>query len=68
MKERPQRPSVVIVGGGFGGLHAAKALSNEAIDVMLIDRKDHHTFQPLLYQVVLDVLFDARGEQSAHYR
>ena len=49
-------PKVVIVGGGFGGLHAAKTLSNEAVDVTLIDRKNHHTFQPLLYQVALAVL------------
>lgn len=53
MKEGPQGPRVVIVGGGFGGLHAAKALANEAVDVTLIDRKNHHTFQPLLYQVAL---------------
>ena len=55
-KERPQRPKVVIIGGGFGGLYAAKALSDEAVDVTLIDRKNHHTFQPLLYQVALSVL------------
>src|SRR5918994_1316460 len=54
MKEPPKR--VVIVGGGFGGLYAAKALSNEAVEVTLIDRKNHHTFQPLLYQVALAVL------------
>ena len=54
MKKRPQR--VVIVGGGFGGLYAAKTLSNEAVEITLIDRKNHHTFQPLLYQVALAVL------------
>jgi NADH dehydrogenase len=53
-KETPKR--VVIIGGGFGGLYAAKALSNEAVEVTLIDRKNHHTFQPLLYQVALAVL------------
>ena len=45
------RPHVVIVGGGFGGLAAAKALARAAVDVTLVDRKNHHVFQPLLYQV-----------------
>ena len=54
--ERPPRLKVIIVGGGFGGLYAAKALANETVDVTLIDRKNHHTFQPLLYQVALAVL------------
>jgi NADH dehydrogenase len=49
-------PKVVIVGGGFGGLWAAKALSNQPVDVTLIDRKNHHVFQPLLYQVATAVL------------
>ena len=52
----PKRPRVIIVGGGFGGLYAAQALSNQAVDITLIDRKNHHTFQPLLYQVALAVL------------
>ena len=42
---------MVIVGGGFGGLHAAKALATAPVEVVLIDRRNHHTFQPLLYQV-----------------
>jgi NADH dehydrogenase len=50
------RPQVVIIGGGFGGLYAARRLAGEAVDVMLVDRKNHHTFQPLLYQVALGVL------------
>src|SRR5215210_2255383 len=50
------KPKVVIVGGGFGGLWAAKALSNKPVDVTLIDRKNHHVFQPLLYQVATAVL------------
>src|SRR6476661_5677043 len=45
------RPRVVIVGAGFGGLYAAKALRKAAVDVMVIDRRNHHLFQPLLYQV-----------------
>src|SRR5512147_1793667 len=44
-------PHVVIIGGGFGGLYAAKTLGNKPVRVTLIDRKNHHTFQPLLYQV-----------------
>ncbi|MGO9432887.1 MAG: NAD(P)/FAD-dependent oxidoreductase [Terracidiphilus sp.] len=53
------RPRVVIVGGGFAGLHAAKALAHLPVDVMLVDRRNHHTFQPLLYQVALAVLSPA---------
>ena len=45
------RPKVVIVGGGFDGLNAAKALRDAPVDVLLIDRRNHHVFQPLLYQV-----------------
>ena len=50
---------MVIVGGGFGGLHAAKSLGNLPVDVTVIDRRNHHTFQPLLYQVALAVLSPA---------
>jgi NADH dehydrogenase len=45
------RPRVVIVGGGFGGLAAARALRRAPVDVTLVDRRNHHLFQPLLYQV-----------------
>src|SRR5213593_1125814 len=44
-------PRVVIVGGGFGGLSAAKGLAGAPFDITLIDRNNHHLFQPLLYQV-----------------
>ena len=49
-------PRVVIIGGGFGGLWAASALANKPVNVTLIDRKNHHVFQPLLYQVATSVL------------
>ncbi|RMH87405.1 MAG: NAD(P)/FAD-dependent oxidoreductase, partial [Calditrichaeota bacterium] len=46
-----RRPRVIIVGGGFGGLYAAKSLGNAPVEVLLIDRRNFHLFQPLLYQV-----------------
>ncbi len=52
----PHTPRVVIVGGGFGGLAAAKALGKAPVEVILIDRTNHHVFQPLLYQVATSVL------------
>ena len=51
MTSTPERFDVVIIGAGFGGLSAAKALKNAPADVTLIDRRNHHLFQPLLYQV-----------------
>ena len=45
------KPTVVIFGAGFGGLAAARGLRNAAVDIILVDRVNHHTFQPLLYQV-----------------
>ncbi|RZJ58094.1 MAG: NAD(P)/FAD-dependent oxidoreductase [Acidovorax sp.] len=47
----PPRPRIVIIGCGFGGLEAARALRGAAVDVTLIDKTNHHLFQPLLYQV-----------------
>jgi len=44
-------PRVVIVGGGFGGLQAAKELADKGVRVTVVDRTNHHLFQPLLYQV-----------------
>ena len=52
-------PHVVIVGGGFGGLSAAKALKNAPVRVTLVDRANHHLFQPLLYQVATAALSPA---------
>jgi NADH dehydrogenase FAD-containing subunit len=51
-----RKPHVVIVGGGFGGLAAAKALKNSPVRITLVDRTNHHLFQPLLYQVAISVL------------
>ena len=51
MPSTPKRPRIVIIGGGFGGLSAAKALKGANADVTVIDRTNHHLFQPLLYQV-----------------
>ncbi|HEX4277882.1 MAG TPA: NAD(P)/FAD-dependent oxidoreductase, partial [Bryobacteraceae bacterium] len=50
------RPRVVIVGGGFGGLYAARSLRNADVDITLIDRRNFHLFQPLLYQVATGAL------------
>lgn len=50
------RKRVVILGGGFGGINAAMRLGDLPVDVTLVDRRNHHTFQPLLYQVALAVL------------
>src|SRR2546429_8037526 len=55
-EQTSKTPRVVIVGGGFGGLAAAKALGKAPVDVILIDRTNHHVFQPLLYQVATSVL------------
>jgi NADH dehydrogenase len=57
--EPSNRPRVVIVGAGFAGIHAARSLAHLPVDVTVIDRRNHHTFQPLLYQVALAVLSPA---------
>jgi NADH dehydrogenase len=51
-----ERPRVMILGGGFGGVGAAKQLAKSDVDVFLVERHDYHTFQPLLYQVATAVL------------
>jgi NADH dehydrogenase len=53
------RRRVVVLGGGFGGINAAMGLADLPVDVTLVDRKNYHTFQPLLYQVALAVLSPA---------
>src|SRR6266436_1780196 len=50
------QPRIIIVGAGFGGLAAEKALKKTPVEVVLIDRTNHHVFQPLLYQVATSVL------------
>jgi NADH dehydrogenase len=61
-----QAPLVVIVGGGFGGLAAAKELGCSCVNVLLVDRSNHHVFQPLLYQVATSVL--ASGQIASPIR
>ena len=64
--EKPPKPRVIIVGGGFGGLTAAQSLARLPLRLTLIDRKNHHTFQPLLYQVATAGL--SPGEIAAPIR
>ncbi|WP_050031028.1 NAD(P)/FAD-dependent oxidoreductase [Verrucomicrobium sp. BvORR034] len=59
----PLQPRVVIIGGGFGGLAAAKALDKAPVKVTLLDRTNHHLFQPLLYQVATAALSPANIAQ-----
>lgn len=59
MTAAPARPRVIIIGGGFGGLYAARALRGAPVDVTVIDRTNHHVFQPLLYQVATAMLSPA---------
>src|SRR5262252_1386254 len=47
----PEKPKVVVVGGGFAGLWAVRRLARADVSITLIDRSNHHLFQPLLYQV-----------------
>jgi NADH dehydrogenase len=59
MLNTAEKPQVVIVGGGFGGLYTAKALKKTAVQVTLIDKRNFHLFQPLLYQVATGSLSPA---------
>jgi len=56
MSARDDRPRVLVLGGGFGGLGAALELRKADADVVLVDRHDYHTFQPLLYQLASGLL------------
>jgi NADH:quinone reductase (non-electrogenic) len=51
-----QRHQVVVIGGGFGGLNATRALAKADVDVTIVDRTNHHLFQPLLYQVAAGIM------------
>ncbi|HVJ06840.1 MAG TPA: NAD(P)/FAD-dependent oxidoreductase [Acidisarcina sp.] len=62
-RPKSARPRVLIVGGGFAGIHAANGLAHLPVDITLVDRRNHHTFQPLLYQVALAVLSPANIAQ-----
>lgn len=53
---KPARPQVIVLGGGFGGLTVLKGLSGKEVEVVLVDRSNHHLFQPLLYQVATAAL------------
>jgi len=55
-QNKNSKPRIVIVGGGFGGLQLAKRLKNAPVDVLMLDRHNYHTFQPLLYQVAMGAL------------
>jgi len=69
-----ERPRVVIVGGGFAGLEAARTLQDAPVEVLMIDRTNYHTFQPLLYQVATaglepgEIAHTVRGIFQAHPR
>jgi NADH dehydrogenase len=66
MARTATRPRVVIIGGGFAGLSCAVALAREPVSITLVDRRNHHTFQPLLYQVATAGL--SPGEIAAPIR
>lgn len=55
-KQQNTKPRVVIIGGGFGGIQLAKKLKNAPVEILLLDKHNYHTFQPLLYQVAMGAL------------
>jgi len=63
----PHKPRIVIVGAGFAGLAAAKSLRRTAADVVLVDRRNHHVFQPLLYQIATAALSPAQIAQPTRF-
>ena len=61
MEHTPHRPNngrhhVVVIGAGFGGINTVKQLKNADVEITLIDKKNHHLFQPMLYQVATGVI------------
>jgi NADH:ubiquinone reductase (H+-translocating) len=62
------RKRIVIIGGGFAGIAAARALKHADAEVVLIDRRNHHIFQPLLYQAATAVLAPSRRADQAARR
>lgn len=56
MQGKAKRPRVIVVGAGFGGITAARALARSGVDILIIDRTNHHVFQPLLYQTATAAL------------
>jgi NADH dehydrogenase FAD-containing subunit len=62
-----RRPRVVIIGGGMGGIAAAKTLANAPVEVTLVDSHNYYLFQPLLYEVAGDAYARSRSP-SAHQR
>ena len=58
-KAVPSKKRVLIIGGGFAGVAAARALRRADVEILLVDRRNHHIFQPLLYQVATAVLSPA---------
>jgi NADH:ubiquinone reductase (H+-translocating) len=56
MQPNSKRPVVVIIGAGFGGITAARTLAGGDVDILVIDRTNHHVFQPLLYQTATAAL------------
>jgi NADH dehydrogenase len=55
-KQKNAVPRVVIIGGGFGGVQLAKNLKHAPVEILLLDKHNYHTFQPLLYQVAMGAL------------
>jgi len=55
-KQNTHKPRVVIIGGGFAGLQLAKKLKNAPVNVLMLDKHNYHTFQPLLYQVAMGAI------------